>query len=83
MSLLDEHNLAEITAVEYPGERLMVCFNPLLAEERRRTREELLTVTEKELEAIARAAARRPPSTRHSLATPRQSPAHPTPDILT
>ena len=59
MSLLDEHNLAEITAVEYPGERLMVCFNPLLAEERRRAREELLTVTEKELEAIARAAARR------------------------
>jgi transposase len=59
MSLFDERNLAEITAVEYPGERLMVCFNPLLAEQRRRTREELLTVTEKELEAIARAAARR------------------------
>jgi hypothetical protein len=59
MSLFDERNLAEITALEYPGERLIVCFNPLLAEDRQRTRRELLEATEKELEAIARAAARR------------------------
>ena len=59
MSLFDERNLAEIASPEYPGERLIVCFNPLLAADRRRTRDELLAATEKELEAIARAAARR------------------------
>jgi len=59
MSLFDKRNLAEIASPEYPGERLIVCFNPLLAEDRRRTRAELLAATDKELEAIARAAARR------------------------
>jgi hypothetical protein len=59
MSLFDERNLAEIASPEYPGERLIVCFNPLLAHDRRRTRDELLAATEKELAAIARAAARR------------------------
>jgi transposase len=59
LSLFDEKNLAEITAPEYPGERLVVCFNPLLAEERGRKRRELLTATEKELERIAKEAARR------------------------
>ncbi len=59
MSLFDERNLAEIASSEYPGERLIVCFNPLLAQDRRRTRDELLAATDKELEAIARAAARR------------------------
>ena len=59
MSLFDERNLAEIASPEYPGERLIVCFNPLLAADRRRTRDELLAATDKELEAIARAAARR------------------------
>jgi hypothetical protein len=59
MSLFDERNLAEITSPEYPGERLIVCFNPLLAADRRRTRDELLVATEKELESIVRAAARR------------------------
>ena len=59
MSLFDEQNLAEITSPDFPGERLMVCFNPDLAEERRRKRDELLAATEKALETIAREAARR------------------------
>src|SRR5271169_587371 len=52
LSLLDEKNLAEITSPDYPGERLMVCHNPLLEEERRRKRQELLAATEKQLEKI-------------------------------
>jgi len=48
-SLFDETNLAEIRAREFPGERLIACFNPLLATERRRKREELLQATEKAL----------------------------------
>jgi len=48
-SLFDEVNLAEIRAREFPGERLIACFNPLLATERRRKREELLQATEKAL----------------------------------
>ena len=38
--------MAEITSPDYPGERLVVCKNPLLAAERARRREELLAVTE-------------------------------------
>src|SRR5262249_23573601 len=41
LSLFDERDLAEITAPEFPGERLVVCKNPLLAEERARKREDL------------------------------------------
>jgi ribosomal protein L35 len=48
-SLFDETNLAEIRAREFPGERLIACFNPLLAIERRRKRGELLQATEKAL----------------------------------
>ena len=59
LSLFDQTDLAEITAEEYPHERLIACFNPLLAEERKRKREELLAATEKELERIARQVARR------------------------
>jgi len=59
MSLFDETNLAEISSDDYPGERLIACFNPLLAQERRRTRYELLDATEKELERIAREVGRR------------------------
>ena len=58
-SLFDERDLAEITSEEFPGERLIVCRNPLLAAERQRKRQELLAATEKELEPIA-AATRRP-----------------------
>lgn len=59
LSLLDERNLVEIQSPDYPGERLMVCYNPLQAEQRRRKREELLAATEKELTRIAKAAERR------------------------
>lgn len=48
-SLFDETNLAEIRAREFPGERLIACFNPRLAAERRKKREELLQATEKAL----------------------------------
>ena len=59
LSLFDEQNLAEITSPEFPGERLVVCFNPLLADERRRKREELLAATDKALAKIAAEVARR------------------------
>jgi transposase len=59
MSLFDDRDLAEISSPDYPGERLMVCRNPLLAEDRRRTREELLKATEKLLEPIAKATRRK------------------------
>jgi transposase len=52
-SLFDEQNLAEITSDEFPGERLVVCRNPLVAAERARKREALLAATEAELEPIA------------------------------
>jgi Transposase DDE domain len=54
LSLFDEQNLAEITAAEdYPGERLIVCRNPLVAAERTRKRQELLEATERDLWQIA------------------------------
>jgi len=59
LSLFDEKNLAEISSPDYPGERLIACMNPLLCEERRRKREELLSATEKNLSRIASSVARR------------------------
>ena len=59
LSLLDEKNLAEITSPDYPGERLMVCHNPLLEEERGRKRQALLEATEKSLRKIGKEVARR------------------------
>jgi transposase len=59
LSLFDEKNLAEIHSPDYPGERLMVCYNPLLSAERRRKREDLLQATEKGLTKLASAVARR------------------------
>ena len=53
-SLFDEQNLATITDVkDFPGERLIVCRNPLVAAQRARTREELMVATEKDLADIA------------------------------
>jgi hypothetical protein len=52
-SLFDELNLAEIGSDDFPGERLVVCRNPLVAAERARKREALLAATEAELEPIA------------------------------
>ncbi len=51
-SLFDEKDLMEVSSPEYPGERLVVCRNPFLAEERARKRGELLAATQKELERI-------------------------------
>jgi Transposase DDE domain len=59
LSLFDQTDLAEITHPDYPGERLVVCRNPLLAEERARKRQDMLAAAEKKLEVIA-AATRRP-----------------------
>ena len=53
LSLFDTQNLAEVTDPDYPGERLVVCYNPLLAEKRARKREDLLVATEKELAKVA------------------------------
>src|SRR5438093_3552657 len=52
-SLFDHRDMAEITSPDYPGERLVVCKNPLLAEERARKRAQLLAATENELARIA------------------------------
>jgi transposase len=59
MSLFDQTDLVEIAHPDFPSERLIVCFNPLLAEERARKRPELLAATEKQLEKIAAATKRR------------------------
>ncbi len=57
-SLFDERNLLELTSEQFPGERLVVCRNPLLAEERARKRGELLAATEAELATVAAAVTR-------------------------
>ena len=57
-SLFDERNLIELTSEQFPGERLVVCRNPLLAEERARKRGELLAATELDLQKIAAATQR-------------------------
>src|SRR5262245_29682673 len=60
LSLFDEQDLAEITSGDFPGERLICCRNPVLAEERTRKREDLLAATEKLLAPLtARVAAGR------------------------
>jgi hypothetical protein len=57
-SLFDERNLLELTSTHFPGERLLVCRNPLLAEERARKRLELLAATEVDLNKIVAATQR-------------------------
>ncbi len=59
LSLFDQHDLAEIQHPSYPGERLIACRNPLLAEERIRKRNELLQSTEKQLKKIVEATQRK------------------------
>jgi hypothetical protein len=60
LTLFDEQDLAEITSPDFPGERLIACRNPALADERARKREDLLAATEKLLAPlIARVAAGR------------------------
>jgi len=58
LSLFDEHDLAEIDSPDYPGERLVCCHNPALAEKRTNKRQDLLAATEKQLAAIAEATTR-------------------------
>lgn len=57
-SLFDERGIAEVSHPDYPGERLIACFNPFGAKDSARTREELLTLTEKALQKVADACSR-------------------------
>ena len=57
-SLFDERGLGEISHPDYPGERLIACFNPIRAEDQVRKREELLALTEKGLQKVADACRR-------------------------
>ena len=57
MTLFDQANLAEIAHPDYPGERLVACRNPALAQERARKRLALLEATDAELSKIAAATA--------------------------
>jgi hypothetical protein len=50
---LEAERLAEITSPDFPGERLVACYNPQLAEQRRHKRQELLAATEAELGTLA------------------------------
>ena len=59
LSLFDETDLVEVRSDAYPGERLMVCRNPLLAEARARKRDELLQATEALLDPIVAATKRK------------------------
>jgi hypothetical protein len=52
LSLFDELSLVEIESADFPGERLVVCRNPLVAAERARKREALLQATEALLDEI-------------------------------
>ena len=57
-TMFDERDLAEISSPDFPGERLIVCRNPVLADQRHRKRQELLAATEKELAPIVKATGR-------------------------
>jgi Transposase DDE domain len=52
LSLFDEQGLCEVSSPEFPGERLVVCRNPAVAAERARKRQELLALTEQDLEQV-------------------------------
>jgi hypothetical protein len=58
LSLFDEQNLFQVTHPDYPGERLVCCRNPALAEHRAGKRQALLAATETELGKIATATRR-------------------------
>lgn len=58
LSLFDERGFVELTDPAFPGERLVVCRNPLMADERARKREELLCATEAKLDEVVRATQR-------------------------
>ena len=52
LDLFDERNLFEVSAPDYPGERLIACRNPQLARSRAHKREDLLVATEANLARI-------------------------------
>ena len=58
LSLFDEQDLVKVRSAAYPGERLVVCRNPLLAEQRARKREDLLQATARLLDAVVAATRR-------------------------
>jgi hypothetical protein len=58
LGLFDEQNVIEIESDDYPGERLIACRNPLIAEKHAQVREELLLATAKELDKIEQATTR-------------------------
>jgi len=58
-SLFDTQDIAEIKHPDFPGERLIVCYNPFLDDNRSRTRQELLAATEKDLQKIVNAISRK------------------------
>src|SRR4051812_32270351 len=55
---LESERLAEINSPDFPDERLVACYNPLLAEQRRQKRQELLAATQAELETLAASVAK-------------------------
>jgi len=59
LSFFDEQDLAEVEHPDFPGERLILCRNPLLAAERVRKRGELLAAAEKKLKEIEAATKRK------------------------
>ncbi len=58
-SLFDTQDMAEITHPDFPGERLIVCYNPFLDDKRKAARDALLAATEKHLQKIAHATHRK------------------------
>jgi hypothetical protein len=58
LSLFDTQDLLEVQSPDYPGERLVVCYNPILAQERAGKRQQLLQATEKLLGAVVEATRR-------------------------
>ncbi len=59
LSLFDERDLVRVIHPDYPGERLVVCRNPLLADRRKEKREDLLQATEKLLETVKKKTCRK------------------------
>jgi transposase len=53
MGLFDERNLFELTHPDFPGERLIACRNPELAERRAAKRLSLLEATTRELDKVS------------------------------
>ena len=52
LSLFDLQGLCQVSSPDYPAERIIVCYNPMVAEDRARSREGLLAATERELDKV-------------------------------